>query len=121
MSFKQLSKIDKTTRFKVYGWIREAEKELKLNHTPTMISNICMLYVGDDDYFEIINNSVKASKNNKCLTQIKNKSAVCSYGHLAIPSKSNTFCQCDIKMSKLHASIDIGIRASAFDIKNLCL
>ena len=41
--FHKLARIDKDTKYGVYGWIRRAEKELRLSHVPIMIYNICVI------------------------------------------------------------------------------
>ena len=108
-SLKQLSKIDQRTKLKVYGWIREAEKKLKLDFLP-MISNIIILYVRDDEVFDVISEDVQLSNNNKCLTKINSKRYGCgSYGRIVIPSQSGIFCQWDIKVLKLGNTFRIGI------------
>ena len=125
-SLKQLSKIDKRTRFKVYGWIREAEKELSLNYIPTMISNICILYVRDDEIFHMIGDNVKLSNNKKCLTKINaNGWKNCNFGINEIPSKSDSICQWDVKVIDLHPGLGrsifrIGVSSSTLVNKNMC-
>ena len=56
MALKQLSKIDKRTKYSVYGWIREEEKALKLSKIPSMISAMFILYFREDEIFGVIRN-----------------------------------------------------------------
>eukprot|EP01084_Bolivina_argentea_P120755 214093_1 len=44
VSLKILSKIDQMVKYAVYGWIRNNEKALELNHIPSLVSTICILY-----------------------------------------------------------------------------
>ena len=119
-SLKQLSKIDERTKLKVYGWIRTAEKELRLNYIPTMISNICILYVRDEDFFEIIADNVKVSKKDKCLTKINcNGWNNCSFGSIEIPSKTDLIHQWDVKVIKLRSAFRIGVSSSTLTNINM--
>ena len=118
-SFRELSKIDGRTKLKVYGWIREAEKELKLDFLP-MISNIIILYVRDDASFDIISKDMELSNNNKCLTKIKTEGFdYCNYGKIVIPSASDTVCQWDVKMLKLTSTFRIGISSCSIPNKSM--
>ena len=67
---KRLSTIDDKTKYGVYGWIREAEKELKSSQIPLMISSICILYYHEYDTFEIVPDNTRISCNGKCITKI---------------------------------------------------
>ena len=70
-SFKKLSKIDKRTKYSVYGWIREMEQALDLSQVPMMISSICILYFHKDPIFDsnLIGTSTKLSADKKCITK----------------------------------------------------
>ena len=48
-----LSKVDKRTKYSVYGWIREYEKALNLSTIAHIISSISILYFRDDGIFDI--------------------------------------------------------------------
>ena len=69
--WRKLSKIDRRTKYAVYGWIRKAEQELQLSHTPLMVSSICILYYVEDEIFEQTADTVKISKRGKCITKLK--------------------------------------------------
>ena len=118
-SWKSLSRIDKRTKYKVYGWIRTAEQELRLNYIPAMITNICILYIGDDEIFHNIGNNAKLSKNMKCLTKTSiNGWSKCNFfGYLEIPSKSETICQWDVKVIALNHTLNqlrIGVHVKKY-------
>lgn len=89
--FNRLSKIDNRTKYGVYGWIRQAEIELKLCHIPLVISSICILYAHDDEIFEIIEKGVKSYNHGKCI-KIGNKIGLTkfqwqhAFGKIVIPS-----------------------------------
>ena len=65
MSFKQLKNIGKRTKYTVYGWIRNKEKELP--NIPCMVTSICILYFRKDEIFEIVAQGFKLSDNKKCI------------------------------------------------------
>ena len=67
---KQLSKIDIRTKHTVHGWIRKAEQELQIGYIPNMIRSICIIYIRDDDIFEVTSDKIKLSKHNKMITKI---------------------------------------------------
>eukprot|EP01084_Bolivina_argentea_P297692 512906_1 len=102
MALKLLSKIDKRTKYVVFGWIRNNEKTLQLSHIPVMISSICILYFRDDEIFAITGTKVKLSNNKKCIEKIKKEMAWgnSSYGINEISSKDNIVCQWDLKINK---------------------
>lgn len=89
-AFKLLSKIDRKIKYSVYGWIREAEKELKLAHIPTMLSSICILFCNDFDVFESMGCNLKAIKWNTCAIAEKEYPR---YSELGAYDRS----KCDIK------------------------
>eukprot|EP01084_Bolivina_argentea_P299262 515825_1 len=97
-----LSKIDKRTKYTVCGWIRNNEKLLKLNHIPSLISCICILYFRDDEIFVTTGTKVKLSNNKKCIEKIANEYSYsnCSYGLIEISSNDNIKCQWDLKINK---------------------
>ena len=66
---KQLSKVSIHTKYSVYGWVREAETELRMGDIPLMIQTICILYYRDDDVFDKIdeNGFIIESKDNYIL------------------------------------------------------
>ena len=87
---KKLSKIDERTKYGVYGWMRQAEKELQLGYIPLMIQSICLLYFYEEQMFDIIGKDIKVSKNKKCITKINECGWTNnSYGITEI--ESNTF------------------------------
>lgn len=47
MAFKQLSKIEQRTKDAVNGWIRNVEKEIKLEDIPAMI-NAISFYISEN-------------------------------------------------------------------------
>ena len=70
MAFKQLNKVDKRTKYSVYGWIRNNEKSLKLSNVPSMITSICVLYFRDEEIFDVISKETELSGNKKMITKI---------------------------------------------------
>ena len=51
-SLKQLSKIDKRTKYAVYGWVRAKERSLQLQNIANMIAAICILFFKKDEMFK---------------------------------------------------------------------
>ena len=74
---KLLSRIDKVTKYAVYGWIREKEKQLKLGTVPSAIATICVLYYREDEIFDILNEEIKASENKKVIKKISEIRGIC--------------------------------------------
>ena len=74
-SLKQLSKIDKRTKYAVYGWVRAAERTLPLQNVPNMITAICILFFRKDEMFKDVDQrdkeSIQLSANKKCVTRLK--------------------------------------------------
>ena len=117
-SLKQLSGIDKRTKFAVYGWIREAEKQLKLNYITASISAICILYYRDDAIFGDVADNVGISQNNKRITKIMLDKTRrygwnnTSYGIVKIPSMCKCIYKWKIKMYDV-TGMKIGITSSS--------
>ena len=98
--FKKLSKIDKRTKYNVYGWVRSAEQELSLDNVPVMICNICILYIHDEDIF-IKTNKYGMVTNGKRVT-LADISTPCwmnAYGRNGIDSMSGIECQWDLDLN----------------------
>ena len=87
----QLNKIDRMTKFAVFGWIRKAEKKLQIGHIPNMIRSICVLYCREEDSFGIISDHFKISPNRKCITSKLNDywHIYINFGMNQIPSINN--------------------------------
>ena len=103
MAFKQLSKIDKRTKYSVNGWIRNKEKSLGITTVPSMINAICILYFRDDEIFDVINDDdVKLSGNKKIITKsansANNSKDYNNYGLMKIESTSNLIYQWDLRI-----------------------
>ena len=116
MALWQLKKIDKRTKYSVHGWIRNKEKQLKLNHIPSVIKAMCILYFREEEIFDIISdNGIKLSENKKIITKITRytiSSLDCSnnYGIIEIPSESDSICRWDLKViNNDYDSIAVGI------------
>ena len=107
---KVLSKIDKRTKYGVYGWIRQAEEELNLDAVPNGICSIIILYLRMDDIFSIIGEGIKVTKNGKLLTKLEEraKDRAC-YGEIEIDSISNGIYQWDLNIYDLSGWVSFGI------------
>ena len=120
MTLKLLNKIDKTTKYSVYGWIREKEKTLRLSSIPSGIIAMCILYCRDDEIFHVRNErKISLSVNSKSITKIGNANTNIgwnnnTYGIIEIPSMNNMTYQWDIKIVKVlsRISIIIGIASN---------
>ena len=95
--WKKLSQIDIRTKYGIYGWMRQAEKELKLPHIPLMISSICILYFFEDEIFNEIGNQTEMSKDRKCIKNMSNKFSNTNYGIIEIDSNSQGFYRWEIR------------------------
>ena len=111
--FKRLSKIDKLSKYAVYGWVREAEKALSDGNVPNMIVSICIIYYHEDEIFDAIHGEVTASKNKKCISR-DGWGYKCNYGIIRIPSISDYKYQWKLKIMKSNRNdclIMIGVSA----------
>ena len=112
MSLKQLNKVNKRTKYSVYGWIREREKKLGLRNIPSMITAICILYFRDNEIFEIIDDEqIQISQYKKTIKKI-NKDRRWnnnSYGKTKIESMNNAIYEWNIKILNSGASGNIAI------------
>ena len=100
-SLKKLGEIDDKTKYSVYGWIRTAENELKLDYIPIMIKSICILYYYDDEVFDVNTSDIdvgEISKNKKIIAKTNCIRWIEYYGTIRIPSQSCIVCKWDIKI-----------------------
>ena len=100
-----MSKRDKYT---VYGWMRQAEKEMIIGHIPSMISCICLLYFRDDEEFAHSYKCLQLSENQRKITQTWNIYSMC-YGHgkIQIPSTSNIICRWKVRIHPANNSNNV--------------
>ena len=96
--FKKLSKVDKKQKYCVYGWIREMEQALDINHVPLMISSICILYFHEEEMFDGVGDHVTLSKDKKCITNNATKQTK-NYGIIEISSNEECIYQWDLKLN----------------------
>ena len=114
---KQFKKVTDRTKYGVFGWIRRAEKELRLQHIPSMITSIIIVYFGDDDKFDIIGDDMKLSPNKKLLTKRQNDESwhTNGYGMMEISSLSEWSYQWDLRIEmapKPNSGIVVGISST---------
>lgn len=104
-NWKLLSKIDKRTKYSVYGWIREIERELKLQHIPMMISGITILYFRGDEIFQTVGKDEILSKNDKCVKKIQGDTGFgkdnYNYGLIKIASEHDITYKWDLKINAM--------------------
>ena len=106
---KELAKIDKKTKYGVYGWIRKAEMELQLFNIPLMIANICVLYFYEEDVFHQIADSMVVSDDRKFIAKIKDSSwSNMNYGIIEIESNNRNVYRWEFEISDC-TSFVIGI------------
>ena len=115
--FKVLSKIDKITKYSVYGWIREAEIELKIEHFPMILSSICILYYREDEIFDPnkIGDKVKLSNTKKIITAIRGygNETLSNYAITEISSMRNIVCRWDLKLNQKNSYTGIRVGVSS--------
>eukprot|EP01084_Bolivina_argentea_P060851 111167_1 len=88
---QKVNKIDKQTKYTVFGWIREMEKSFKLTHVPMMLKSICILYYIDDEIFdEAYVTGSWTHLSGMCF------GPHCHYGALKINSNSDNICRWDL-------------------------
>ena len=118
---KMVSKINEKVRLKVYGWIRKAENELQIRNIPLMISNISILFVGEEDPFKIINDAqIILSNKNFTICKINNDKSWMNtnYGSVTIKSTSNTICEWTVKLNSTER-IKVGVTNEIIPYSNL--
>eukprot|EP01084_Bolivina_argentea_P060852 111169_1 len=113
---QKVNKIDKQTKYTVFGWIREMEKSFilvskiivawvlrylyKLTHVPMMLKSICILYYIDDEIFDetYVTGYWTHLSLDKKMAAVSEMSLgpKCHYGVLKINSKSDNICQWDL-------------------------
>lgn len=104
-SFKQLAQTDNRIKHSVNGWIRKAERELKLGYIPMMIRSICILYVGDCELFDesscfgVINVDENKREIYRIHYETSRKYSYC-YGSIKINSTKDVVCQWDLQILK---------------------
>ena len=86
VSWGKLHQIDHKLKISVYGWIRRAELQLHLQVVPLVVSSICILYLHEEEIFEIIGKHITLSKNKKCITLMRDDSEYINYGAIEIDS-----------------------------------
>ena len=98
---KQLKKVDDRTKYGVYGWVRKAEQELKLQHVPMMISSIIILYFRDDEIFHVIGDDLQLSGNKKIITKKQNDFDWNNnaFGITIIPSTNKIKCEWELNIN----------------------
>ena len=104
-SFKLLRQIDKLTKYSVHGWIRRNTKQLNLQHIPSMIDAICILYFRDDERFAIINKrKITLSQDGKSITRNNIEELPSywniSYGIMEVDSMSNMIYEWRLRIVK---------------------
>ena len=110
---KKLSKVDEKTKMAVHGWFRQQEKSLKLSNVPLMIISICILYLYEDEIFDIIGNNVEISNDRKTIKKISNTNYDdISYGKMVINSKTNYVCKWQLKFRGVMTDCLVGISES---------
>ena len=67
-AFKKIAKMNKCTKYAVYGWIRQAEQEIQSQQIPTMIGSICLLYFNEEELFEILADKINVTGNKKVIS-----------------------------------------------------
>ena len=98
------TKIQKRAKYAVYGWIREAERELQFEFISS-ITDICILYYNASEIFEIISDHMSISEDGKILTKFVQHSGLyegwknCSYGLNEISSMDDIVYKWDLKIN----------------------
>ena len=107
-----LLKVDRRTKYSVYGWIRNMEILLKDTTIPPEIIEICILYCRDEEVFNVISDvGIEISENKKIITKVgKDKyNDNNNYGIIEIESESACICQWDLRAIKISDGLAIGI------------
>ena len=114
-SLKLLSQTDNRTKYAVYGWIRQAEKELQIGNIPTKeIGSICILYYRADEIFDSVGSEVILSEDKRTITKTdptQQDIPVCNYGLIQIPTNGDSICRWDLRINKkeMYSGIRIGL------------
>ena len=115
---KQLVNIEKKTKYTVYGWVRELEKALKLSNIPDLVTAVCILYLGDNETFEIVSASLKLSDDKKVITKCRDDTMdYCAYGCIKISSTSDVICRWNIKLNHMDRYLRVGVSSQCDILK----
>ena len=104
------------TKYAVYGWIREAERELNINKCtiPEILNSICILYLPEEDSFQIIQKNMDVSENKRIIWKYTSDNEWnCNYGKFIIPSLSDGVCQWDLRINKLDIGTSVFLGVSS--------
>ena len=102
-SLKRLSKINEQTKYAVFGWVREAERELSLAQIPTMLVSVCLLYYDHGEHFENVGRRLALSKSGRCVEGVEGGvyrpygDFSSAYGSTQISSESGKIYQWDFE------------------------
>ena len=111
---KKLANICDSRKSAVCGWIRRAEMELSLQHTPSMISAICIIYTNvkhsrDLDFFEYCGGGMQVSEDKRTITSPSKPARPydrypcgVAFGVKEISGDSNCICQWDFKVHQIN-------------------
>ena len=86
----------------MYGWVREAERDLKLSNVPNMISCICIMYLREDEIFQYLSDDgkIKLSADKKIATLKKGYMNFLNvFGIVEVASMNKAIYQWDLKMT----------------------
>eukprot|EP01084_Bolivina_argentea_P234818 395306_1 len=72
MAHNKLNSISKQTKYKVFGYIHDMEKQLDLPSIPLLIIYKCLLFGKDEDYFKNGNKDYKFSNKDTTITKLQN-------------------------------------------------
>ena len=109
MSVEFLTKIDKRTKYSVYGWIRNQEQSLRLTNVPSIVGAICILFYRDDEIFDTVSdNGIKLSNNKKAIVKSGDIMQNNSYGTIVIKSAYDLVYRWDLRIHS-GSRVTIGI------------
>ena len=111
---KKFSRIPERSKLGVYGWIREADRELQLSQAmPLMISNICIMYYFDQDIFDDISWPMVRTASYKYVRaqqHVPMGYLRCNaFGFVEIDSMSGNKYRWDIKLKQIDHKCEVGI------------
>ena len=92
MNLQDLKRIPKSTRYKVFGYIRRLKRTLFLYLIPSLIMYTCLLLADDSDYFDLqyLPVQYQISDNQRTLTLRKQVNPTHRYYAFGIIQISNT-------------------------------
>ena len=110
---ENIKRIDENEKKLVFGYIRQMQKSLHINHIHDLVIYTCLLFYSIPECFEIYQSGIIGLLSNKTsITKIGTKSDWdnITYGHQLIKSNTNHIIKWTFKIHSIHETVDLSMR-----------